>query len=185
MDFLVVLVHSPLVGPFSWSIVAERLQEWKVDVLVLRLTDRDDSDLPYWEQHTAAVKEALADIPQERRVVLAGHSGAGPLLPAIHRAIAQPVAARLFVDASLPHPGLSALDELAINVPDLAQELRPFLVAGGSYPNWGAEELREILPDTFIREQFLAEPHPRELRSFEEKMPDVAIGPKTPCGYPP
>jgi hypothetical protein len=183
MDSLVVLVHSPLVGPFTWSMVAERLQQRKVDVLVPKLTDRDDSNLPYWDQHTEAVKQALADVPQERRVVLVGHSGAGPLLPAIHRAIAQPVAACLFVDASLPHPGQSRFDELAINARDFAQKLRPFLVAGGSYPNWGAEELREILPDTFIREQLLAELHPRHLRFFEEKMPDVAIWPHAPCGY--
>jgi hypothetical protein len=95
----------------------------------------------------------MLDVPQERRVVLVGHSGAGPLLPAIHRAIAQPLAACLFVDASLPYPGKSALDDLAINAPDLAQELRRFLTDGGSYPTWGAEELREILPDTtFIRD---------------------------------
>ena len=183
MDSLVVLVHSPLVGPFTWSMVAERLQQRKVDVLVPKLTDRDDSNLPYWEQHTEAVKQTLADVRQDRRVALVGHSGAGPLLPSIHRAIAQPVAACLFVDASLPHPGQSTLDELAINAPDLAQELRPFLIAGGSYPNWGAEELREILPDTFICEQLLAELHPRHLRFFEEKMPDITIWPDTPCGY--
>jgi len=57
--------------------VAEQLQQRKVDVLVPKLTDRDDSNLPYWDQHTEAVKQALADIPQERRVVLVGHSGEG------------------------------------------------------------------------------------------------------------
>ena len=183
MDSLVVLLHSPLVGPFTWSMVAEQLQRREIDVLVPKLTDHDDSNLPYWDQHTGAVKQALADVPQERRVVLVGHSGAGPLLPAIHWAIAQPVAACLFVDASLPHPGQSRFDELAIDALDLAQKLHPFLVAGGSYPTWSAEELREILPDTFIREQLLAELHPRHLRFFEEKMPDVAIWPDAPCGY--
>src|ERR1700751_3091577 len=112
MDSLVVLVHSPLVGPFTWSMVAEQLRQRKVDVLVPKLTDRDYTNLPYWEQHTEAVKRALADVPQERRVVLVGHSGAGPLLPAIHRAIARPVAAYIFVDASRPHPGQSRFDEL-------------------------------------------------------------------------
>jgi pimeloyl-ACP methyl ester carboxylesterase len=177
MDSLFILVHV------GWSMVAEELRQQKVDVAVPMLTDRDDSSRPYWQQHTEAVKQTLADVLPERPVVLVGHSGAGRLLPAIHRAIAQPVAACVFVDASLPNPGMSALDELAINVPDLAQELRPFLVAGGSYPTWGAQELREILPDPVIREQFLAELHPRNLRFFEEKMPDVAIQPDTSCGY--
>jgi Alpha/beta hydrolase family len=183
MESLFVLVHSPLVGPFTWSMVAEQLRQLKVDVLVPKLADGDDSNLPHWEQHANAVKETLAEVPHARPVVLVGHSGAGPRLPAIQRTIAQPVAACLFVDASLPHPGRSVLDELAINVPDIDRELRPFLRAGGSYPTWNAEVLREILPDAVIREQFLAELHPRNLRFFEEEMPDIAIGPDTPCGY--
>jgi hypothetical protein len=40
MDSLVVLVHSPLVGPFTWSLVAQRLQALGgFDVLVPILTD--------------------------------------------------------------------------------------------------------------------------------------------------
>jgi hypothetical protein len=62
--------------------VAEHLQRRNVDVLVPKLTDRDDSELPYWEQHTEATKQALADFPQKRRVVLVAHSGAGSLLQA-------------------------------------------------------------------------------------------------------
>jgi hypothetical protein len=46
--------------------VAERLKQRDVDVLVPKLTDRDDSDLPYWEQHTKAVEETLANVPHER-----------------------------------------------------------------------------------------------------------------------
>jgi hypothetical protein len=55
-------------------------------------------------------------------VVLVGHSGAGPLLPVIHRGLVQPVVACLFVDASLPHPGQSTLDELAVSVPELEED---------------------------------------------------------------
>jgi hypothetical protein len=99
-------LRQPFRTPHYWLVAASTSLNCKcfgvVDsVLVPKLTDRDDSSLPYWDQHTEAVKQALADVPQERRVVLVGHSGAGPLLPAIHRAIAQSVAACLFVDASL------------------------------------------------------------------------------------
>jgi hypothetical protein len=59
MDSLVVLLHSPLVGPITWSMVAEQLQRREIDVLVPKLTDHDDSNLPYWDQHTEAVKQVL------------------------------------------------------------------------------------------------------------------------------
>jgi hypothetical protein len=40
MDDLVVLVHSPLVDPFTWSLVAQRLQAIGFNVLVPTLTAR-------------------------------------------------------------------------------------------------------------------------------------------------
>jgi Alpha/beta hydrolase family len=183
MDCLIILVHSPLVSPFTWSKVAERLRQQKVDVLVPDLTMNDVKGLPYWKQCADAVKQALAQVSPERRVVLVAHSGAGPLLPAICHTIAQPVAACLFVDASLPHPNQSTLDELAINAPELAQELYPHLVAGGSYPNWSAKDLSDTIPDSLVLERLLAELHPQRLRFFEEKMPQIIIPPDTPCGY--
>jgi hypothetical protein len=39
MESLMVLVHSPLVGPFTWSLVARQLQAGGFDVLVPTLTD--------------------------------------------------------------------------------------------------------------------------------------------------
>jgi len=39
--------------------VAEQLQRREIDVLVPKLTDHDDSNLPYWDQHTEAVKQVL------------------------------------------------------------------------------------------------------------------------------
>jgi hypothetical protein len=62
MDDLVVLVQSPLVGPFTWSLVAQRLQAVVVDVLVPTLTDSGETPPPYWQQHAASVQRALASI---------------------------------------------------------------------------------------------------------------------------
>src|SRR5258708_37293094 len=143
MESLIVLVHSPLVGPFAWSLVAQHLQAGGFDVLVPTLTDSGGTPPPFWQQHTASVQRALASLPQERPLVLVGHSGAGSLLPVLAQAAPHPVQAYRFVDADLPHPGKTQLEEM----PAFAQELRRLLASGERFPNWKDEDLREVLPD--------------------------------------
>jgi pimeloyl-ACP methyl ester carboxylesterase len=183
MDSLIILVHSPLVGPFTWSLVARHLQAGGFDVLVPTLTDSGETPPPYWQQHAACLRQALASIPQERPVVLVGHSGAGALLPVLAQAARHPVTAYLFVDAGLPHPGQSRLQEMEASVPAIAQELRQLLVSGERYPNWSDEDLREELPDGRVRQQMLAQVQPRSLNYYEEVMPDIPGWPDAPCGY--
>jgi pimeloyl-ACP methyl ester carboxylesterase len=176
MESLVVLVHSPLVGPFTWSLVAQRLQAVGVDVLVPTLTDRGETPSPYWQQHAASLQQALTSIPQERSLVLVGHSGAGSLLPVLAQATRHPIKAYLFVDAGLPHPGKTQLEEMP-------EELRRLLSAGERFPNWSDEDLREELPEGQVRQQVLAQVQPRSLSFFEEVMPDVPGWPDAPGGY--
>ena len=121
---LFVLVHSPLVGPFTWEPVAEHLRKQGHQVLVPDLLEGETKPALYWEQHAQAVQQALKPIPEEQPLALVGHSGAGPLLPAISMISGHPSAAYLFVDASLPHGGRSRLAEMAETVPELAQQLR-------------------------------------------------------------
>jgi hypothetical protein len=163
--------------------VADRLRQQKIDVLVPDFTTADVEGLPYWKQCADAVKQALAQQSPERRVVLVAHSGAGPLLPAISDTITQQVAACLFVDAALPHPNQSVLDELATNAPELTKELYPRLLAGGSYPNWTEKDLRDSIPDRPVLQRLLTELHPQRLPFFQEKMPAINLPPGTPCGY--
>lgn len=184
MDSLVVLVHSPLVGPFTWSMVAQHLQAVVGrDVLVPTLGDSGQTPPAYWQQHAASLQRALAPIPHERPLALVGHSAAGPLLPTLAQAAGHPVTAYLFVDAGLPHPGHNHLDEMDATSPAFAHELRTQLAAGARYPNWSDEELREELPDGHARQRLLAEMQPRPLGFFEEVMPDVPEWPDAPCGY--
>src|SRR5216683_743473 len=166
MDSLMVLVHSPLVGPFTWSLVAQQLQADGFDVLVPVLTDSGETPPPYWQQHAVSVQQALVSIPQERPLVLVGHSGAGSLLPVLAQAARHPVKAYLFVDAGLPHPGQSQLDEMEASVPEFAQELRRHLASGEWFPNWSDEDLSEDLPDVQARQHLLAEVQPRPLSFF-------------------
>lgn len=176
MDSLIVLVHSPLVGPFTWSLVAQQLQADGFDVLVPVLTDSGETPPPYWQQHAMSVQQALVSIPQERPLVLVGHSGAGSLLPALAQAARHPITAYLFVDAGLPHPGKTRLQEMP-------EELRRLLASGERFPNWSDEDLREVLPDGRVRQQLLAEVQPRPLNFFEEVLPDVSGWSDAPGGY--
>ncbi len=78
-----VLVHSLLVGPLTWEPTAESLRRKGHLVLVPPLGGGTDGGPPYYRKLarrvTAAVTEACLGSP----VVVAGHSGAGALLPAI------------------------------------------------------------------------------------------------------
>ena len=183
MDSLIVLIHSPLVGPLTWSVVAEHLRQRGYETLVPVLTDVDDTAVPYWQQHADAVRHSLESIPQTRSLILVGHSGAGPLLPAIQQALPHPITAYIFADAGLPHGGMSRLEEMEANVPEIARQLQQLFDAGGRYPNWSDEVLREIIPNDALRRGMLAEIHPRGRAFFTEPMPIIADWPDAPCGY--
>ena len=176
MESLIVLIHSPLVGPFTWSLVAKSLQADGFDVLVPVLTDSGETPPPYWQQHAVSMQQALVPIPPERPLVLVGHSGAGSLLPVLAQAARRPVTASLFVDAVLPHPGKTQLEEMP-------EELCQLLASGERFPNWKDEDLREVLPDRRARQQLLAEVQPRPLNFFEEVLPDVSGWSDAPGGY--
>lgn len=179
----IALIHSPLVGPLSWSPVMQVLRQIGFDAVTPPLSDVDGGNEPYWKQHADSVGRALRDVPAGRPQVLVGHSGAGPLLPAIGTSIAHDVAAYIFVDAGLPHPTLSRLDEMEITIPGFGRDLRRYLEAGGRFPEWTDDDLREIVPDDRIRHALLADLRPRQLGFFEERLPAVAEWPDAPCGY--
>jgi hypothetical protein len=178
-----VLVHSPLVGPLTWSLVAEALHQRGLDAVVPVLRDAEDSGHPYWRQEVASVTQALTSVPADRTLVLVGHSGAGALLPAIGQAAGRRVGTYVFVDAGLPLDGTSRLDEMAFSAPELAHELRTHLAAGGRFPEWREKDLRDIVPDERLRRRLVAELQPRPLAFFEEPIPGFTQGPDAPCAY--
>ena len=84
-----VLIHGPPVGPATWQWVAEDLTSAGHDVVVPDLRQAAVSG------HAAAVvTEAVAACPTDTDVV-AGHSGAGILLPAIANSLWSPWAVTL------------------------------------------------------------------------------------------
>lgn len=178
-----VLIHSPLVGSFSWSLVADALQTRGRHAVVPALHDMDDMAQPYWQQQVESVAVALAATPRTRPLLLAAHSGAGPLLPALRAALPQPCAAYVFVDAGLPHDRASRLGLLRAESPLIAGQLEQVLESGGRFPTWDDAQIRDLVPDPLRRQQLLAELRPRGLSFFSEPIPVFAGWPDAPCAY--
>lgn len=171
-----VLIHSPLVGPLTWELVAAELRRRGHTAVVPSLTDSTASPEPLWRQHAALADEAVAGLPEAAPLNIVGHSGAGWLLPAIGAALGRPVAAYLFVDAQLPlAPGGSP--------EPLPPELLQLLNAGGRYPNWRDDDLREEIPDPALRARLLRELQPRGRDYFETPVPLPAGWPDAPAAY--
>jgi hypothetical protein len=174
----VVLVHSPLVGPETWRRVATELElrGWAVGVPVL--TPAFAADPPYTAR-LAAVAAAGADrVAEGRPAVLVGHSGAGPLLPAVAAAASSDVVGAVAVDAPTPHPGRSLLATL----PDAARADLLDRARSGYLPPWDAwfppGTIEGLVPDAETLAEFRAGLPRVPVDYLEEPAPDVA-------GFPP
>ena len=178
-----VLIHSPLVGGLTWTLVSDQLRQLGQRVVVPILSDSTASREPFWKQHAESVAQALIHIPRNQRLVLVAHSGAGPLLPAIRQAIPNPIHAYVFVDAGIPRNGASRLDLMKSEDPEWANQFEVKLRRGGKFPTWSSEDLREIIPDENLRKQLFAEIHPRGLDFFTEPIPVFDGWPDAPSVY--
>ncbi|MDP9353588.1 MAG: alpha/beta fold hydrolase [Chloroflexota bacterium] len=171
---LFVLVHSPLVGPFTWSFIADDLRGRGYHVLVPELAN--PTEPPFWTHHTDSVARSLA--AEDAPLVLVGHSGAGPLLPAIARATARPVAAYIFVGAGLP-----ADSESRMGTGSFASYLRDLYARNERFPNWSEEDLRDILPHSAVRTRLIADLRPQPLTFWGERLPVIDSYPDAPGAY--
>lgn len=178
-DHVLVFVHSPLVGSLTWRAVADRFAAAGRATALPDLTGAVTGPAPYLPRIVQAVAAVTA--PPGRPVVLIGHSGAGPLLPAIAAGLPVPVHALLFVDAGLPYPGQTWSERAPA---PLVAHLRE-LASGGSLPPWHEwfppEALAGLLPDPALRARFTADLHRLPTDYFEERMP--AADWAGPAGY--
>ncbi|TMK34318.1 MAG: alpha/beta fold hydrolase [Actinobacteria bacterium] len=179
---LVALVVSPLLGPFTWSRVAREMKRAGIEAVVASPQDSSDGP-PWWEQHAASVASVIRESSQAGPFVLVGHSGAGPLLPAIAAAAERPAAAYLFVDAGIPGEGGTRIEAMRREDPEFAAELISALQRGERFPAWTLEDLEEVLPGEDDRRRLLREMRPRGLEFFTERIPTSAEWPDAPCGY--
>ena len=179
-----VLVHSPLVGPATWAGVAAHLEALGHATVVPSLLAATGAGPPFAGPQVEVVAAAVSASRLDGPFVLVAHSGAGSLLPAIGAALAGRVTSHLFVDAALPSPGRSRLDELH---PSVRGHLRAMVDAGGMLPPWhewwGPGSIDHLVPDPAVRERVVAELQPIAFALLEEPLPVVEGWPSAPCGY--
>lgn len=181
---VLVLVHSPLTGPEAWGRLPEVLRARGHEVAVVAV--HDDDRPPYASRFVARAALQLRTSAGSRPTVLVGHSGAGKLLPlvgAARRAARAPVAGYVFLDAGLPaaRPA-SRADLLRSEGMDDADEFVAGLAAGGTFPNWTDDDLRELVPDDELRAALVGSLRPRGHDFFAEPLPVAPDWPDAPCG---
>jgi Alpha/beta hydrolase family len=162
-----LFVHSPLVGPSTWTATADVLRSNGFHCVVPDLTTIASTGPPFYLKLAAAAARSASG---DSSVFLIGHSAAGALLPSIAEAIPRPVQG-VFVDAMLPYPGLSWFETAS---PPLRDQLLG-LADGGLLPPWHEwvppGVLDELLPDPAQRRAFLAEIPRLPVAYFEEPAP--------------
>ncbi|GIJ46657.1 alpha/beta hydrolase [Virgisporangium aliadipatigenens] len=166
---MLVLLHSPLVGPSTWKQVAARLALRGHEVSVPDLTPALSVE--------GSILPAIADLVPDRGAVLVGHSGAGPLLPAIARQTQ--ARAVVYADSLLPYPGGSWLDSAPR---ELVEHLRALVRDDGRLPPWHewfpAGTLDSLLPDPAVRAGFVTDLPRLPWRYFTERTdPQAWTGP--------
>ena len=180
---LFVLVHSPSVGPSSWSPVAEQLVALGCDAVVPSLLPVGEGGAPFWPRAVAAVAGGLAGTDPGQRLVLVAHSNAGVFVPVIEQGLARPVAWSIFADATVPAAGGCT--------PTAGEEFLPFLrsLAGpdGRLPRWTGwwdeQDVAPMFPSPQVREVITAEQPRLPLAYFQELVPAPAGWDDHPCAY--
>lgn len=178
MTARLVLLHSPLLGPLSWTAVCDLLRGRHLG-----------ADAPAWPRLSSLGEETYADLAEgvaaglrgRGPAVLVAHSGAGPLVPETAARSEGAVTGVIYCDAILPHPGRAWFD---MAPPGLAAQLLAGAVHG-QLPAWGdwwpPGALARLVPDEGVRRALLDELEPIPVGFFEEPAPETSTEP--PAAY--
>jgi pimeloyl-ACP methyl ester carboxylesterase len=173
------LIHSPLVGPSTWSPVAHELER-RGHQAVVPLLRPADAPPQNWRQCVEAAREALETLADP--IILVGHSGGGLLLPAIAEAVSPHVSGLIFVDSGVP----AVTGETSAAPPPFLDYLRT-LAADGTLPPWstwwGEDAMRDLVPDERVRAALVCEMPSLPLAYFDQRIPSPKGWGQVPCAY--
>ena len=172
-----VLVHSPLAGPLTWVPVADELTRRGVRAVAPVLECPVAVPSSYWELHTQAVAHVVSG---NDAAVIVGHSGAGPLLPAIGAAIEPEVTCYIFVDSDIPRDCASRLD---LFEPAESAEVFRRSAEDGMIQPWNYTQLQGLIQDADTRRSFSRQLRLIPLAVYEEPLPVPTGWPDVTCGY--
>ena len=172
MSLLVALLGSPLLGPAAWRSVHRSLREKGWDVAILA---------PVGGSAEQVLSSLLAQLPEDRELVLVPHSNAGLYAGAV--AAQRRVRAVVFVDAGIPDPDLPT--------PTGSSRGQAFLGGladdDGLLPPWTSwwpeEDVAALFPDAATRAAVEAEQPRLPLRYFSDEVPRASAWQALPCGY--
>ena len=142
MDFVFLLIHSPLVSALTWEPTAEHLDALGCKVCVPSISNPIATDTSYFEIHRQQVLEQVSGNPREPYLVV-GHSGAGALLPLLLQSLGDK-ARIVFVDSDLPLRGRSRFDLFRDG---LADNWRGQAEEGNLPVLWTEEELTALITE--------------------------------------
>lgn len=175
-----VLVHSPFLGPASLRPLADALAALGHPAVLLDLRPSVVAP-PVHQVLLGAFADAMSEELLDGPVVLIGHSGAGPLLPAFADSLEDAVAGLVFVDAGLPTPGRSWRDTVPAS---MYAELRA-LSREGQLPRWqrwfDPDPLTALVTDEALRAEIADEAPEVPIAFLKEERPDVEW--TGPAGY--
>lgn len=179
MAVKLVLLHSPLVGPGTWLLLAPLLRAQGFAVSVPDFSPAMRGQGPYYPELVRIARAAIGE--DSRDTILVVHSAAGALVPAI--ADKNAAAGTIFVDALLPHSGQSWLE----STPEPLTALITKLSRDGRVPPWhrwwpkGAIET--MFDDAAAYEGFAAQLNDLPLAYFHEAAPSIELSQGFACAY--
>jgi hypothetical protein len=182
---LLLLVHSPSVGPATWGPVAACLADRGRESRVPDLTRVAVHDSPpFWPGVVDGVLEGVAGVAAGRALVIVAHSNAGLFVPLIRQAVRQRVAGCVFVDAALPVPDGG-------ETPIVDEEDQAWLAeradGEGRLPRWtdwyDQGVVTAMLPDPRVRERVVEEQPRLPLSYYRQRVPAPAGWDEGPATY--
>lgn len=162
-----VLIHSPLVGPFTWQGVAAEVHEAGLPAVVPAIGPAGRTDgRSCIDFYCGTVVDALPAPGPSTHYLLVAHSGAGMMLPYL-RAQLPRLATMVFCDADIPIDGKSRFDLLPEGAAD---KLRALASDGLLPPLWSDDDLIEAIPDPRKRSSFVSELVDTPIEVYEEPV---------------